>query len=72
MMNNNATTFINQLPGSRIFLNFLANQYRLLDRMEFYYYHHQNFTFYSEIFLSNVSTMMREKGSIFQILIQSY
>lgn len=40
-MNNNATSFANQLPGNRIFLNILTNQYRLLDRMEFYYYHKQ-------------------------------
>ena len=55
MMNNNATTFMNQLPGNRIFLNFLVNQYRLMDRMEFYYYHKQNLTFYSEVFLSNIN-----------------
>lgn len=41
MMSNNATSLMNQLPGNRIFLNVLMNQYRLLDRMQFYYYHKQ-------------------------------
>ncbi len=70
-MSNNATTLVNTLPGSRIFLSVLTNQYRIIDRMEFYYYHQTNFSFYSDLFLSSVNRMVLDKGSMFQLIIQN-
>lgn len=72
MMNNNVTTIMNQLPGNRIFLNVIMNQYRLIDRMQFYYYHQLNLSYYSDVFLSNVNEMALEKGSLLQVILQNY
>lgn len=55
MMNNNITTIMNQMPGNRVFLNVIMNQYRLIDRMQFYYYHQLNLSYYSDVFLSNIN-----------------
>ncbi len=44
---------LNQYPGSRVFFMFLMNFNINLDRLQFYYFHHQNFTEYSLILIEN-------------------
>ena len=45
LLDNNAVSFINKIPGNRIFFNWLADYIRSFDRLRFYYYHHQNLTY---------------------------
>ena len=68
---NNFTSSMNAVPGSRIFTYTLTNFLVNFDRLQFYYYHKQNLSYYSEIFLSNINTMQIEKGSITQNLLKS-
>lgn len=44
MINNTFNSIINEMPGSRIFFNQLLSFNINLDRLQFYYYHKQNFT----------------------------
>ena len=71
LMLNNFTSSMNIVPGSRIFTYTLTNFLVNFDRLQFYYYHKQNLSYYSEIFLSNINTMQIEKGSITQRLLES-
>ena len=66
---NNVTSSMNAVPGSRIFTYTLTNFLVNFDRLQFYYYHKQNLSYYAEIFLSNINTMQIEKGSITQKLL---
>ena len=71
LLSNNFTSSMNAVPGSRIFAYSLTNFLVNFDRLQFYYYHKHNLTFYSEIFLSKINTMQIEKGSITQRLLES-
>ena len=44
LTNNSYNKILNQLPGSRIFCSYLMNFYIDFDRLQFYYFHKQNFT----------------------------
>ena len=54
---NNMTDNLNSLPGSRIFLSSILGFLSAFDRLQFYYFHRQNLSFYSEKLLSNVNKM---------------
>ena len=66
----NVTGSINKLPGNRIFAKTLSGFLLAFDRMQFYYFHQQNLTFYSEILLSNANKFALERGSLPQELIE--
>jgi hypothetical protein len=54
---NNLTTTLNKIPGSRIFFHTLSGYMLTFDRLQFYYYHRNNLTFYSELLLGNVDAL---------------
>jgi hypothetical protein len=57
---------INKIPGSRIFLNAFMGFYINFDRLQFYYFHDQNFTEYSTILLYAVYALKETQGNIVQ------
>ena len=59
---------IDKFPGSRLFFKYVMNFYINLDRLQFYYYHNQNFTQYSDFLLSKNYLFLQEKGTLFQII----
>ena len=67
---NNLTSAVNSLPGSRVFLYSISNFFSAFDRLEFYYYHKQNLTYYSNVLLSNINTISLEQGSLPQQLLE--
>jgi hypothetical protein len=71
LMLNNYTQALNKIPGSRIFAYTLTNFLSAFDRLQFYYYHEQNLSYYSEILVSNVNTLIVDKGSIGQTILYS-
>ena len=44
---------------------------RCFDRLQFYYYHHQNLTYYSNLLLKNVNSLMNQKGTFIEYLFSS-
>jgi hypothetical protein len=64
--------FLNSVPGNRIFVYTLMNFLSTFDRLQFYYYHKQNLSYYSYILLSNVNSLALEKGDLPQSLIESW
>lgn len=44
LTSNSYNKILNQLPGSRVFCSYLMNFYIDFDRLQFYYFHKQNFT----------------------------
>lgn len=65
-MLNNLTTTLNTVPGSRIFVYTFMNFLSTFDRLQFYYFHRQNLSYYSYILLSNVNTLAQDRGNILQ------
>ena len=61
---NNFTSSMNLVPGSRIFAYTLTNYMTSFDRLQFYFYHQQNLSYYSEILLSNINALALERGSV--------
>jgi hypothetical protein len=70
-MLNNLTFFLNAVPGNRVFFYVLTNFMITFDRLQLYYFHRQNLTYYSEALLSNADTLVTERGSYLQMLFQS-
>lgn len=58
IITNEAATSINKLPGSRIIVSCVADFMKIFDRLQFYYYHHQNLTYYSTMLLTVVNSVM--------------
>ena len=54
---NNLTRNLNKIPGSRIFFHIISGHMPTFDRLQFYYYHRNNLTFYSELLLGNVDAL---------------
>ena len=70
MFNNSYVSSLNSIPGSRVFFSFLMNFYISFDRLQFYYFHKQNFTQYAQIFLSSVHYFQEAKGSLAEMSIR--
>ena len=70
LVGNNVTSSLNSLPGSRVYFSAILGFLSTFDRLQFYYYHRQNLTYFSERLLSSVNTMALERGSLLQNLIQ--
>ena len=68
---NNATKILNKLPGSRIYFSTILSFLSTFDRLQFYYYHNQNFSSYSKLLLSTINTFALEKGSVVQNFISN-
>ena len=66
IMFNNLTSGLNAVPGSRVFFYTILNFLSTFDRLQFYYFHKQNLTYYSEILLSNANALNINKGSFLQ------
>ena len=64
------TSALNSLPGSRIYLSTVLGFLSALDRLQFYYFHRQNMSFYSEKLLYNVNKMALQRGSLAQNLLE--
>ena len=69
-MFNNFTSSLNLVPGSRIFTYTLTNFMTAFDRLQFYYFHKQNLSYYSEVMLSNVNALAVDRGSALQKLLE--
>jgi hypothetical protein len=41
----------NSIPGGRIYLKIILDFFPNFDRLQFYYFHKQNFTYYAQYFL---------------------
>ena len=54
---NNVTNKLNSLPGSRIYFYSILNYLSSFDRLQFYYFHRQNLSYYSERILSSINRM---------------
>ena len=65
------TDKLNSIAGSRIFLSTILSFLSTFDRLQFYYFHRQNLSYYSEKLLSNVNKMALERGSLIQDLVQN-
>lgn len=61
---NKFTTFLNTIPGNRIFIYTLTNFLTTFDRLQFYYYHQHNLTQYSEMLLGSVNKLELDRGSL--------
>jgi hypothetical protein len=70
-MLNNITLGLNSVPGNRLFLFILTNFMITFDRLQLYYFHRQNLTYYSEVLLSNANTLVAERGSFLQTSFQN-
>ena len=55
VMFNNFTGSLSVVPSSRLFLYSLLNFLITFDRLQFYYFHSQNLSLYSEILLKNIN-----------------
>ena len=62
---------MNKLPGNRIFSYTLTNFLSTFDRLQFYFFHKQNLTYYSYVLLSNANELALERGSLPQNLIDN-
>ena len=71
IMFNNYTSNLNSVPGNRVFFYTLTNFLATFDRLQFYFYHKQNLTYYSKILLSNVNTISLDRGSLTQKMIEN-
>lgn len=69
ILNNTFASTLNQIPGSRIIGNLLMRFYKNFDRLEFYYFHIENKTIFSDMFLKAISDMQQEKGTLIQAII---
>jgi len=69
---NNFSSTLNSVPGGRVFFSTFLNALTNFDRLQFYYFHQQNFTYNSEKFLSMINVVQNNKGSIISTLLQSY
>jgi hypothetical protein len=69
LMNNKFNSFMNAIPGSRIFFTYLMGYYINFDRLQLYYYHKQNFTEYATIFLYAIYLLKQQQGSLVQELL---
>ena len=63
-MMNNFTTSVNSYPGNRIFLYTITNFMLAFDRLQFYYFHRQNLSSYSNVLLANVNILAEERGQL--------
>lgn len=70
-MLNDYTRFLNQMPGNRIFLSTLMNFLITFDRLQLYYFHHHQLSYYSNILLANINTLELEQGDLPQNFFQS-
>jgi hypothetical protein len=71
MMFNIFTKTINSVPGSRVVFNGLLSFFSNFDRLELYYYHQQNSSYYSTIFLKAINLLEQEKGILVENIIKS-
>ncbi len=70
IMLNKFTLFLNRIPGNRIFFSVLMNFLITFDRLQLYYFHNQNFTYYATVLLSNVNTLEIDRGNLPQTFFQ--
>ena len=70
LVGNNVTSSLNSLPGSRVYFSAILGFLSTFDRLQYYYYHRQNLTYFSERLLSSINTMALERGSLLQNLIK--
>ena len=66
---NNITKGVNSLPGNRVLFYGFSSFMITFDRLQFYFYHHQNLTQESETLLSSINKMADEKGELMQTLL---
>lgn len=50
------------LPGLRFILGTLLNVFISFDRMQLYYYHDRKYSYYTNMFFSNIASLMDMKG----------
>lgn len=62
---NQITVTLIQTPGSRIFFGDVMSFFVNFDRLQFYYYHHRNYSEYSNVLLEEINTLNNLKGSLF-------
>lgn len=70
MMFNIFTKTINSVPGSRVVFNGLLSFFSNFDRLELYYYHRQNNSYYSTIFLKAINLLEQQKGILVENIIK--
>lgn len=71
MMFNNFSAALNSVPGSRVFFSVVLSFYSSFDRLQLYFFHHQNLTYNSYKFISMINTLQSAKGCLLQNLIQT-
>lgn len=65
-MLNDFTRTLNSVPGNRIFLSAIMNFLITFDRLQLYYFHRHNLSYYSNVLLANINTLETEKSSLLQ------
>jgi hypothetical protein len=60
-----ATTMI-EVPGYKTLFGDLASLFVNFDRIQFYYYHNRNYSFYSNLLLSKINNINNVKGTSFR------
>lgn len=67
---------ITSIPGSRVFLGDIMSYFVNFDRLQFYYLHKRNYSFYSDLLLAEINVLSSLKGTFlnnsYQIIIPRF
>ena len=68
---NAITKAVNSIPANRMLFYSVMSFMITFDRLQFYYYHRQNLTESSTALLSNIDTMVQDRGQLPQTILEN-
>ena len=68
---NPITKAVNSVPGNRMIFYSVMSFMITFDRLQFYYFHRHNLTEASTVLLSNIDTMVKDRGQLPQTFLEN-